>query len=133
MRNSHSLLMPNNSCAGCKRGDMCYLFMLCCCCIALLFPIRTEAADDVPSFDVAQSCRAGEGIATGVNPFAECVRKEGEARDELKARWAEFPRADKTACIQLCNCGGVAGSYIELLTCLEMRSDSGKIVPKAPK
>ena len=101
-------------------------------CFALLLPIRMAVADDVPNFDVAQSCRRGESIQMGVNPFAACLKKENEARDELKAQWAQFPQADKTTCIRLCNCGGVAGSYIELLTCLQMRSNSEKIAPKVP-
>ena len=90
-------------------------------------------AADVPTFDVAKSCRAGQGIATGQNPFAACMQTEEKARDELKAQWARFPQAAKTECIQLCNCGGVTGSYVELLTCLQMRSNSEKILPTAPK
>jgi len=124
-------LIWNASSAACKRGDMRHLLPLYCLCFALLFPIRTAVADDVPRFDVAQSCRAGESIGIAANPFAACMQKEMEARDQLKAQWAQFPQDDKAKCVQLCNCGGVAGSYIELLTCLQMRSDSRMLLPKA--
>ncbi len=110
---------------------MAYLFLLYCFCFALLLPIKTVTADDVPSFDVPQSCRRGESIQVGVNPFSACMKKEDEARNELTAQWSQFPQADKTACIQLCNCGGIAGSYIELLTCLQMRTNPEKFL-KAP-
>jgi hypothetical protein len=95
-------------------------------------PIRTATAEDVPNFDVAQSCRRGQSIQVGVNAFAACMEKESQARDDLKAQWSQFRQTDKTACIELCNCGGVAGSYIELLTCLEMRSGPKKFL-NAPK
>ena len=125
----HSLLMRSTSSIARKQGDMRHLFLLYCFCFALLFPIRTAVADDVPVFDVAQSCRAGESIGIAANPFAACMQKEKEARDQLKAQWTHFPQDDKAKCVQLCNCGGVAGSYIELLTCLQMRSDSRMLLP----
>jgi hypothetical protein len=55
------------------------------------------------------------------------MEKENRARDQPKAQWSQFRQSDKTACIRLCNCGGVAGSYIELLTCLELKTDPKKI------
>jgi len=97
---------------------------------AVLWSAAAARADNVPSFDVAQSCHRGESYQIGTNPFEACMRKESDARNELMAQWSQFPQADKTACIELCKCGGVAGSYIELLTCLQMRTKSDKFVPK---
>lgn len=97
-----------------------------------LLPLATAIADGFPSFDVAQSCRRGESIRVGVNPLEACMSEESGARDELRAHWGQFRAADKTACVQLCNCGGVAGSYIELLTCLQMRSGPEKFL-NSPK
>src|SRR5262245_61990622 len=96
-----------------------FLFWICC---VLVLPVGTATADDVPRFDVAESCRRGETIQLGVNPFTACMKQEDGARDELKAQWPQFSQAGKTACIQLCRSGGVAGSYVELLTCLEMKT-----------
>ncbi len=102
--------------------------------LALLFLISTAVADDIPSFDITKSCRAGQDIATTtVDPIPACIQKEYEARDELKAHWAQFRQEDKARCVELCNCGGVTGSYIELLSCLEMSPASRKFLPMTPK
>ena len=94
-------------------------------CFACFLPIGSVLADEVPNFNVAASCRAGENIGITKTDFSACVQKENEARDQLKAQWAQFTRRNKAECIQLCNCGGVAGSYIELLTCLQMATPGG--------
>ena len=102
-----------------------HLFFLKLVCFACFFPIGSVLADEVPNFDVAASCRAGENIGITKTAFSECVQKENEAQVQLKAQWATFTRRNKAQCIQLCNCGGVAGSYIELLTCLQMATPGG--------
>ena len=98
-----------------------YLSLLYCFCLALVLPISTATADEVSRFDVAQSCRNGKTIQLGMDPFTACMKQEDDALDELKAQWSQFSQADKTACIRLSSSGGVAGSYIELLTCLQMK------------
>lgn len=102
-----------------------YLFVLKSVCFIFFLQIGSAVADEVPTFDVAASCRAGESIGTTKTAFSACLQKENQARDQLKAQWAQFKQRDKTTCIRLCNCGGVAGSYIELLTCLQMASPAG--------
>jgi len=104
-----------------KGSGVRYLSSLCCLCLALALPLGTAAAEDAPRFDAAQSCRRGETIQLGVNPFGACMKQEDEARDELKAQWSQFSQTDTAACIRLSKSGGVAGSYVELLTCLEMK------------
>jgi len=101
------------------------LFLLKFVCFIFFLQIGMAVADEVPNFDVAASCRAGESIGTTKTALSACLQKENEARDQLKAQWAQFKQRDKTTCIRLCNCGGVAGSYIELLTCLQMASPRG--------
>jgi hypothetical protein len=102
-------------------------------CVGSFFLTTVAVADDVPNFDVTKSCHAGQSIATTVDPFEACMKKEREARDQLKAQWNQFRQEDKARCVELCNCGNVAGSYIELLTCLEMSPASGKFLPKTPE
>ena len=49
-----------------------------------------------------------------------CVRDERDARDKLKANWARYTAAARAACVG--DSGVVAQSYVELWTCLELRS-----------
>jgi hypothetical protein len=121
----HSLLQRNDLSTAAKDDDMRHLFFLKLVCFACFLPIGSVLADEAPNFDVAASCRAGENIGASKTDFSACMQKENEARDQLKAQWAQFTQRNKAECIQLCNCGGVAGSYIELLTCLQMATPGG--------
>ncbi len=92
--------------------------------IAPLLGLSPANAQELPSFDAAPSCRTVEktGIGGG-RTFASCMQSEMAARDQLKAKWAQFHRDDKEQCLRSCNCGNVNQSYVELLTCIEMASD----------
>lgn len=96
-------------------------------CFASVLAVCAAVADEVPRLDVTPSCRAGESVAAVPNAFAACMQKEEQARDQLKANWAQFTQADKTRCIQTCKCGDLTPSYVELLTCLEMANDVRKL------
>jgi hypothetical protein len=48
-----------------------------------------------------------------------CLQKEEAARDQLGKSWASFPARDKTECTAAATIG--PPSYVDLLTCLEMR------------
>lgn len=102
-----------------------HLILLKLVCFAFFLSIGTVVADDVPNFDVTPSCRVGASIGTTGTAFSACLQKEKEAHDQLKAQWTQFKQRDKEKCIRLCNCGGVAASYVELLTCLQMSSPEG--------
>jgi hypothetical protein len=98
----------------------------------LIFSAIAFAADvprfaaDVPRLDVASACRAAADL--GVKHDADrCLKSENDARDQLKAQWADFPAADRSLCTQTATMGGTA-SYVELITCLELKRD----VAKAP-
>ena len=54
---------------------------------------------------------------------AACLKSENDARDKLAAGWASYPVADRGLCTQTATMRGTA-SYVELLTCLEMRRDA---------
>jgi hypothetical protein len=93
----------------------------------LLFAAMAFAAD-VPQLDVASACRAAAGADLGVKYDADrCLKSENDARDQLKAQWANFPAVDRSLCTQTATMGGTA-SYVELITCLELKRD----VAKAP-
>ena len=125
----HSLLKRNDLSTAVKHHDMRHLFLLIFVCFAFFLPISTVVADEVPSFDVAPSCRAAVSIGTNATPFTACMQKEKEAYDQLKTQWAQFTQADKAHCIEVCNCGGLPTSYVELLTCLQMGNDA-RMLPK---
>jgi hypothetical protein len=124
-KNSHHSPLKR-TCALVRRYDRHPLRLFPIACVAFLSLVSTVAADEVPKFDVAPSCRAGEKVginATNVNAFAACMQKEKQARDQLEANWAKFTQEDKARCIATCKCGGLTPSYVELLTCLEMAND----------
>ncbi len=92
---------------------------------ALLIFTAIALAADVPRLDVANACRAAAGADLGVKYDADrCLKSENDARDQLKAQWADFPAADRSLCTQTATMGGTA-SYVELITCLELKRDVG--------
>jgi hypothetical protein len=78
-------------------------------------------AQDLPTLDVAPLCRA-EG-KTAPDFAASCLADEKKARDDLARQWAQFSRDSKVSCMRLAT--GIPGvqSYVELLTCLQMKKD----------
>ena len=55
-----------------------------------------------------------------------CLADETTALDTLKQNWSKYQASDKTECVALENSGGPA-SYVELLSCLEVRRDARTI------
>jgi hypothetical protein len=91
----------------------------------LLFSAMAFAAE-VPRLDVAGACRAAATADPGVKYDADrCLKSENDALDQLKAQWANFPAEDRSLCTQTATMGGTA-SYVELITCLEMKRDVAK-------
>jgi hypothetical protein len=71
-------------------------------------------AEGVPTLNSEPSCHLKElAVDQNVN---RCLALESGARDQLARRWTEFPGADRSHCIRYSN----AGTYTDLLTCLEM-------------
>jgi len=82
----------------------------------------TLVADNVPKFDIGAECRS-EGGTQDVQ--ARCASDEANARQELQGGWGEFQASDKLSCTRQTTADGT-GSYVELLTCLEMTRDAKK-------
>lgn len=80
-----------------------------------------HASDSPPRFDIAASCRdvGKSGIGVGRSASA-CQSDEARARDALAARWNQFQPSARTACVESATFGGPP-SYVEVLTCLEMK------------
>jgi hypothetical protein len=91
----------------------------------LLAGIPAARADQVPSLDIEQVCRA---IARHAGGFGErggpdltlrsCVASELRVRRKLARRWATYPAEARRRCTG--NTTGAYPSYTDLLTCLEM-------------
>ena len=79
------------------------------------------AADTPPRFDIAASCRdvGKSGIDIG-RPASACRDDEEKAREALAARWSQFQPGIRAACVEGATFGGPP-SYVEVLTCLEMK------------
>ena len=82
------------------------------------------AARGVPALNVKPTCQAGESAAVsqGQSYLAACLQGEEEARDQLRKSWGSFPAADRTQCAEMATIG--PPSYVDLLTCLEMRRNA---------
>jgi hypothetical protein len=82
------------------------------------------AAEGVPTFDTAPSCRsaAAASVMTG-RTTENCINDEKNAHNLLEQSWNQYSAADKAHCDSLERAGGPP-SYVELLSCLEMSRDA---------
>lgn len=79
-------------------------------------------ADGPPRFDIAASCRDVGKSGAGVGrPASACVDDEEKARDQLGAKWSQYPLAERDTCVEGAKLGGPP-SYVQVITCLEMKS-----------
>ncbi len=92
-------------------------------------PGRIVAADKVPEFKVAcRSADTGHATIEGRNAQV-CFQDEQDAKDKLKETWSSFDASQKVQCQQLLKAGGLP-SYVELLTCVEMKTTGPTKVAK---
>src|SRR6516225_9509576 len=84
-------------------------------------------ADDVPTFDVAATCRAEAQADPAAGVAATCMAQEQQVRETLVSQWTQFASQNRTNCIQ--EQFGATRSYVELLTCLQIAKDV-KSLPK---
>jgi len=85
------------------------------------------ASDGVPKLDVSQTCRplGTDAFAMQIDP-ARCLKSEDQARQQLVREWAGFPASDRSLCTKTATLTSMA-SYVDLITCLEMRRDVTKL------
>jgi hypothetical protein len=80
-------------------------------------------ASYAPTIDVHRSCRGAESAALPeerAGAHQRCVRDEQTAREQLSEIWSRIPIESRQLCTDLAM--GTSPSYVELLTCLEMRA-----------
>ena len=90
-------------------------------------------AASVPAMDLPTICRseqAGVPADQQANVYKGCLRDEQAARDELNGEWTKFPAAARTTCAEL---GSLVLSYVEMLTCIEVKTGSRSPTWKAPE
>jgi hypothetical protein len=85
-----------------------------------------------PVLKVGTSCEAaGSGSVVAGRNKDSCLADETTALNTLKQNWSKYQASDKTECVALENNGGPA-SYVELLSCLEVRRDARTIQTADP-
>jgi hypothetical protein len=94
----------------------------------LILGAMPASAQTVPRLNVEPTCNIPAEMAAVNRDKAVCLRSENEARATLVEQWSSFPVPDRGLCTQTATMGGTA-SYVELLTCLEMRRDA-RALPK---
>jgi hypothetical protein len=78
--------------------------------------VLSPAAEPVPIFDVASSCRAAAKIARAeAQDLNSCLQEEAPARQQLSRSWQPFAPAVRINCTAEASAGGSA-SDVELLT-----------------
>jgi hypothetical protein len=93
------------------------------CLIVAAPDIASAASANVPTVDIATTCRTSEKAITSIfgpgnlATFDSCMKQENDARAEILKNWRNFPAGGRQRCI---NTTGYMPSYVEWLTCLEM-------------
>jgi hypothetical protein len=85
------------------------------------------SADSVPTLQIGPSCEAaGRGTVVLGRSKESCIADETAARDTLRKNWSKYSGTDKQQCLGMEKAGGPS-SYVELLSCLEVRRDAHDI------
>jgi hypothetical protein len=82
------------------------------------------AADALPEFKI-ETCRQAEESGSVSRNAQACFQDEETAKDTLKQSWASYDSGQKSHCQRLLKAGGMP-SYVELLTCIEMKTEPTK-------
>jgi hypothetical protein len=92
----------------------------------------SAAFADAPTLNVQATCRATPAVNLDQQAtYDNCMRSENAARDRLNKTWGKM-RADwRSTCLKTTTLGGVP-SYVELLTCVEMREAAANGQSGAP-
>ena len=88
--------------------------------LALSLAAPAIAEPQVPRLDVTPTCRPMDKNDGLQLDESRCRESENAAREQLVREWANFPAADRVECTTAATMGGTA-SYVELITCLEMK------------
>jgi hypothetical protein len=79
-------------------------------------------AGAAPELDLSAICRSeqkGVPAERRTAVYQDCLHDEQAARDELRQKWSTYPAAARTTCAEL---GRIVSSYVEALTCIEIKT-----------
>jgi len=83
--------------------------------------LNAAAAQGVPTLDVNTLCRAE---AKAASEFSQnCLGDQKQAHEELVKQWATFSPKSRAECMSVVNSIPGMQSYVELLTCLQIKRD----------
>ena len=89
--------------------------------------VSIAMADNPPKLDVATTCNAAAQFAMVVGRDRDaCLQDEREAESTLAQNWSKYNSDDKTQCVGTVRTGG-PGSYVELLSCIEVMRDAKEL------
>ena len=88
--------------------------------------------DRVPLINVEETCKATAATDKSMDldlpqSVASCMRDENAAREQLAGVWSTYPASTRDRCEQEATLVGT-GSYVDLLTCMQM-TDPSKLTP----
>jgi hypothetical protein len=94
-------------------------------------PLMIPVGDRVPVINVEKTCKDSvtadqEAGITLAQSFANCMRDENTAKQQLDPVWSTYPAPVREQCEQEATIG--EGSYVDLLTCIQM-SEPSKLRP----
>jgi hypothetical protein len=100
---------------------------------AILAALPASAAfADAPTLNVQATCRATPAVNLDQQAtYDNCMRSENAARDKLNKTWAKMRVDWRSTCLKTTTLGGIP-SYVELLTCVEMREAAANGQSGAP-
>jgi hypothetical protein len=87
--------------------------------LVLIFALGSS----VPNISLQRTCqgaRSGALPEDQANAYKSCVHDEETARTQLRQVWNKIPGDVRQSCAD--EATGISPSYVELLTCLEMRT-----------
>lgn len=110
-----------------QKGDFMRLAILA---IVLAIPFAAQAAD-VPKLAIAASCKTatsdtGNKSVAGEQTYDSCMKDENDAADEVSKIWANYSPPTQNRCRG--EAAGELPSYVDLLVCLQVASDTGGAV-----
>ena len=95
-------------------------------------PLVLPIADRVPVINVEKTCKDSTETDKSANialpqSYQDCMRDENAAKDQLAGVWSTYPASVRASCQQEATLVG-EGSYVDLLTCMQM-TDPAKLTP----
>lgn len=88
--------------------------------LALAGTLAITVADRMPNLNIEKTCRNAVQAADGPSGRYEgCLRDERAARDQLAKIWDQAKPSVRASCGDV-DAGGLAGSYVDVLTCVQM-------------